>query len=131
VSEENVEAIRTLYDHLSRTRELNREDYAPGATFDASRLAGFGFYAGFDEFYAAWRQYRDTFDEWWIEVDDLRGGQGGRVFAAIRDGGRMKASGAEVRQRLFHVWGVRSGKTVAWAVFLDRADALEAAGLRE
>ncbi len=131
MSQENIEVMRVLYDHLNKTGELNRDDWAPDATFDASRLPGFGIYRGFGEFYAAWLPYRDTFDEWWIEVDELLDGEGGRVFAALRDGGRMKGSGGEVRQQVFHVWELRGGKVVAWTVFLDRAEALEAAGLSE
>src|SRR6478736_8083929 len=129
MSQENVEAIRVIYERLNQTGEANREWYAPDATFDGSRLPGFGVYRGFDEFYPAWLQYRDTFEEWWIEVDELLDGQGERVFAAVRDGGRMKASGDEVRQRVFHVWELGEGKVVAWTVFLDRSEALEAAGL--
>ena len=130
MSQENVEAIRVLYDHLNRTGEPNREDYAPDATFDASRLAGFGIYQGFDAFSAAWLPYRETLEEWWIEVEELLDGREDRVFAAVRDGGRMKASGGEVRQRVLHVWELRAGKIVAWTVFLDRSEALEAVGLR-
>jgi hypothetical protein len=63
---------------------LNRDDYAVDATFDASRLPGFGVYSGFDEFNAAWSAYRDTFDDWWIEVEELLDGKGDRVFAAVR-----------------------------------------------
>jgi ketosteroid isomerase-like protein len=131
MSEENVEVMRVLYERLRQTGEPDREVYAPDATFDASRLPGFGIYRGFDEFYAAWLPYRDTFDDWWIEVDELLDGEGGCVFAAVRDGGRMKASGGEVRQRVFHVSELRGGKTVALTVFLDRSEALEAAGLEE
>jgi ketosteroid isomerase-like protein len=128
MSQENIEVMRVAYDHLNQTGEPDREVYAPDATFDASRLPGFGIYRGFDEFYAAWLPYRDTFDDWWIEVDELLDGEGGCVFAAVRDGGRMKASGGEVRQRVFHVSELRGGKTVALTVFVDRSEALEAAG---
>ena len=131
MSQENVETIRVNYEHLNQTGEANREWYAPDVTFDGSRLPGFGVYRGFDEFYAAWLQYRDTFEEWWIEVDELLDGQGDRVFAAVRDGGRMKASGGEVRQRVFHVSELRAGKIIAQTFFLNRSEALEAAGLRE
>jgi ketosteroid isomerase-like protein len=131
MSQQNVEAIRVIYDRLNRTGELNRDDWAADATFDASRLPDFGIYRGFDEFYAAWSPYRDTFDEWWIEVEELLDGKGNRVFAAVRDGGRMKASGSEVRQQFFHVSELRAVKIVAWTVFLERSEALEAAGLRD
>jgi ketosteroid isomerase-like protein len=129
MSQENVEVVRLSYARLNQTGEL--EHYAGVATFDASRLPGFGVYRGFDEFNAAWVQYRDTFDEWWIEVEELLDGKGNRVFATVRDGGRMKASGSEVRQQIFHVWELRAGEIVAWVAFLDRSEALEAAGLRE
>jgi ketosteroid isomerase-like protein len=131
MSQQNVEAIRVFYDHLNQTGEPIREAYAPDATFDASRLPGFGIYRGLDEFYAAWLPYRDTFDKWWIEVEELLDGHRERVFAAVRDGGRMKASGGEVRQRVFHVWELRTGKIIAQTMFLDRSEALEAAGLTE
>jgi ketosteroid isomerase-like protein len=129
MSQENVEVVRVQYDHLNRVGEPKSEDFAPNARFDASRLPGFGIYRGLDEFYAAWLQYRDTFDEWWIEVEELLDGQGERVFAAVRDGGRMKASGGEVRQQVFHVLELRGGKIIAQTFFLSRSDALEAAGL--
>src|SRR6476620_7178629 len=128
MSQENVEAIRVIYDRLNQTGEANREDFAPDATFDGSRLPGFGVY-GFDEFYAAWLQYRDTFERWWIEVEALLSGQGERVFAAVRDGGRMTASGTEVHQRVFHVFELRGGRVIAQTFFLNRDEALEAAGL--
>ncbi len=115
MSQENVAVVRAIYDRLNETGDpsANREDVAPDATFDASRLPGFGIYRGFDEFAAAWIQYRDTFEEWWIEVEELLDGQGERVFAAVRDGGRLKASGGEVRQRVFHLWELRGGKVIA------------------
>jgi ketosteroid isomerase-like protein len=131
MSKENVEVVRLQYGHLNRVGEPNREEVSPDAVFDASKLPGFGITRGLEAFLAEWVPYRDTFDEWWIEVDELIDGQHGRVFAAVRDGGRMKASGAEVRNPVFHVWELRNGKIVAWTGFLDRAAALEAAGLRE
>jgi len=126
-----VEFVRTQYERLNRVGQLNQDDSAPDAAFDASRILGFGIYRGLDDFLAAWVSYRDTFDQWWIEVDELLDGQGERVFAAVWDGGRMKSSGDEVRQRVFHVWELGEGKVVAWTVFLDRSEALEAAGLSE
>ncbi len=131
MSQENVEMAKRFYDRLNQTGEANREVFAPDATFDVSRFPGFGVYRGFDEFYAAWLQYRDTFDEWGIDVEELLDGEGERVFAAVEDGGRMKATGGEVRQRAFHVWELRGGKIIALAFFLNRSEALEAAGLSE
>src|SRR5512142_3231919 len=109
MSQENVEIVRLQFDHLNRVGEPNREAVTPDAVFDASRLTGFGITRGLEEFLAEWLPYRDTFDEWWIEIDELLDGQHDRVFVAVRDGGRMKVSGAEVRNPVFHVWELRNG----------------------
>ena len=45
--------------------------------------------------------------------------------------GRGKGSGVEVSLRYWNVLWVEEGKAVRWVEFLDREDALEAAGLRE
>ena len=129
MSEENVEIIRAVYDDLNRFGEPNPERFAPDAKFDASRFPGFGIYRGSDEFLAAWRPYRQTFDEWRVRVEELIDCPGGRVFGAARDGGRIKDSGGEVSNLYFHVWELDAGKVVVWTVFTDRSPALEAAGL--
>jgi limonene-1,2-epoxide hydrolase len=131
MSQENVEVIRGVHEHLHRTGEQPREAYAEDLTGDASRLPGFGVYRSREEVISAWLAYRDTFDEWWLEVKEVLDGQGDRVFVATRDGGQMKASGSEVHNDFFNVYELRDGKIVAWTVFLDRTQALEAAGLRE
>jgi hypothetical protein len=131
MSNENLTAIEGLYEHLNRAGELSPGDYTLNATFDASRIAGFSTYRSFDDFYADWLPYRKTFDEWSVEVEELLEGEEERFFVAVRDHGRMKASGGEVQNRVFHVWELRTGKVTAWTVYLDRAEALEAAGLSE
>ncbi len=131
MSRENVEIVRANYDRLNEVGEPDREIYVPDLIADVSRLPGFGIYRDLDGFVTAWREYRDMFDEWWIEVEEVLDGREERVFAAVRDGGRMKSSRSEVRNRLFHVWELREGKIIALTVFLDRTEALDAAGLRE
>ena len=130
MSRENVEIVRSKYDHLNEVGEPDREIFAPDLVADLSRLGG-GIARDLDSHLAAWFEYRNTFDEWWIEVEEIVAGRGERVFAVIRDGGRMKSSRSEIRNRFFHVWELRDGKIVALTVFLDRSEALEAAGRRE
>jgi ketosteroid isomerase-like protein len=60
-----------------------------------------------------------------IHVDERR------VVTAVRDGGRMKGSDAEVWNRFFHVWTFAEGKIIRLSIHTDRDRALEAAGLRE
>jgi ketosteroid isomerase-like protein len=131
MSQENVEIVRAGYDHLNQVGEANRELFDPDATIDATRLPGFGFYRDVDAFVAAWLPYRDTFDEWRIEVEQLIEGRRERVIAFVHDGGRIKGSTREILQPVFHVYEFRAGKVVSLQIFLDRAEALEAVGLSE
>jgi hypothetical protein len=63
MSQENVEVVRVLYDRLNQTGEPSPATYAADATFDASRLPGFGICRGFDEFHAVWLPQMDTFGQ--------------------------------------------------------------------
>jgi len=58
-----------------------------------------------------------------IHVEDRQ------VVVAVRDGGRLRQSDAEVWNRFFHVWTFRNGKIVRRSSHSDRDRALEAAGL--
>jgi ketosteroid isomerase-like protein len=53
------------------------------------------------------------------------------VVTAVRDGGRMKGSDAEVWNDLFHVWTFRDRRVLRISSHTDKNRALEAAGLRE
>ena len=57
--------------------------------------------------------------------------QGDDVFIAGLQVGRGRHSGLDTRVPTFHVFTVRDQKIVAMRAFPERADALEAAGLRE
>ena len=54
-----------------------------------------------------------------------------RVVTAVRDGGRMKGSDAEVWNDFFHVWTFWDGRVLRISFHNDKRRALEAAGLSE
>jgi uncharacterized protein len=65
----------------------------------------------------------DAFDDFTVElleVEEL----GGRVVVSMRQRGRGKASGAEVDDRLTHVWTLRDGRAIALRSFADHEDAV-------
>ena len=63
------------------------------------------------------------------ELEEVVYADEGRVVNAVRDGGRMRGTDAEVWNRAFHVWTFRDGRIVRLSVHTDRARALEVAGL--
>jgi SnoaL-like protein len=57
---------------------------------------------------------------------------GDNVVIAVRMSGKCRGDGVEPGMRLFSIWTLREGKVVrVTGGYRDRAEALEAAGLRE
>ena len=72
----------------------------------------------------------ETFAEVHIEMSEFRDlGHGLVAFGRTRN--RGKASGVETETPLALVTEIRDGKTISIRAYLDRAEALEAAGLSE
>jgi ketosteroid isomerase-like protein len=65
-----------------------------------------------------------------IAIDDIMEGDGGRVIAFIRAKGRGRNTGVDVELASAQVWTLRDGKAVHVRLYLDREEALEAAGVR-
>ena len=76
-------------------------------------------------------QYRSTWDELALEVLESIEAPDDRVFVFIRQTGRGRESGVPIVIHFFEVLAARDGKFRKLEFFRHRADALEAAGLRE
>jgi len=72
----------------------------------------------------------ETFAEVHIEMSEFRD-LGDGLVAIGRTRTRGKASGAETETPLAFVTEIRNGKTISIRAYLDKAEALEAAGLSE
>jgi ketosteroid isomerase-like protein len=72
----------------------------------------------------------DRGSEFYVEVDELRD-LGDRVLANGRMRGRGMASGVETESPISYLVEFENGKAIRVHTFLDHAEALEAAGLRE
>jgi len=78
-----------------------------------------------------WHQrWFDAWDELHANPEELMSTEE-VVFATVSVRGRGAGSGTEVRQRFFHVTDVRNGRIERIREFLERDEALEAAGLSE
>ena len=132
MSIENVEIVRRTVDaYPSGDVEAVLADYDPEVVFDVSsaRPEGGVFWGregveeGIQAWVGRWAEYR-------FEVEDIIDA-GDRVLMIIREFGRGEGSGVEVNQHTFWVQTMRNGKIVRAKLFVDRDQALEAAGLRE
>jgi ketosteroid isomerase-like protein len=132
MSEENVEVVRRIYDEYVDRPEAVRELYHPDYETDVTDVApDFDVIRGFDAALEALRSYMETFEDFYIELDEVIHADEEHVVVEVRDGGRMRGSDSVVRNPRFHVYAFRDGKVVRFSSHLDKNRALEAAGLSE
>jgi ketosteroid isomerase-like protein len=81
------------------------------------------------------RQWRrdiyEQFEEWRVEIDDIREVDKGRYLGLGRVHLRGKGSGVEFDQPLGWVFEMRDGMLCHMRVYVDQDEALEAVGLGE
>jgi ketosteroid isomerase-like protein len=123
MSEENVEVVRGVYDAWQRgdfkaALEPLHEDVEWFGPPDISRAGGEGVERGHEGVRRSVGRWMGTWVDHRFELRELID------FEA-------RGSGVEVSEEIFSVWTLQAGKIVRQRMFRDRAQALEAAGLRE
>ena len=137
MSQENVKTITRLYDEfLSRPERVY--DPAIFQFFDpaveirqsATLLGTDGTFHGYDGLARSAREVFESFRD--IHLVPIRFIDGGdHVVATVETRAYGKHSGVKLNERVGHVWTLRGGRIVAWHVYLDPTQALEAVGLSE
>jgi ketosteroid isomerase-like protein len=133
MSQENVEIVRAQYasfqalgegadvrSHFLRFFAADAE-YWPVEEIDAI--------CGHDALIRYTERWLDAWDSYRDQVDEIIDG-GEVVVGAVTVHGRGMGSGVEVAQTMFHVFEIRDAKITRLREYLDRGQALEAAGLR-
>ena len=96
----------------------------------ASVLGTEGTFHGYDGLARSARELFETFrDIHWVPVRLIDSGD--HVVATVDTRAYGKQSGVEVNVRGGHVWTLREGRIVAWHVYMDPTQAIEAAGLSD
>jgi ketosteroid isomerase-like protein len=133
MSQENVEIVRRSYELVNDGLDiLPREFMDPDYEFDARDVVpSYGVIRGYEAVRAALREYWQTFEGFSLEFKEVVHADEERVVTAVRDGGRIKGSDAEIWNDLFHVWTFRDGKILRVSSHNEKSRALKAAGLQE
>ena len=76
-------------------------------------------------------RYRSTWDELTLEIVEFIEAPNERVLVFVRQTGRGRESGVPIVIHFFELFTIREDKVRVLEFFRHRADALEAAGLRE
>jgi len=133
MSQENVEIVRALFEAWERGGlDAAAEFLDPRIDWRAAEDApdDAGPISGVDAMRAYAHDWLDDFDELSFEPEELIDA-GEQVVAVQRISGRAKASGIETELRYAVVYTVRDGKIVRGREYWERAQPLEAVGLRE
>jgi ketosteroid isomerase-like protein len=133
MSQGNVEIVREAYSRYSEGGfEAMMEMASADVEFEVSDvMPDMGGIHGREAAEPLFRSYAEMFDDFHITLEEVVASDGEKVVTAARDGGRIKGSDAEVRNRFFHAFTIRNGEIVRWSSHVERSRALEAAGLSE
>jgi uncharacterized protein len=127
MSDENVGVVKQLF------LALETDDFATALQlFDAEVewSPTEGTYHGIEGVGTSFIEWMEPWDEHHIEPEEFVQGDD-RVLVTVHLTARGQGSGMEINQRFFQVYTVRDGKIRRMVEYLDRARALEAAGLPE
>ena len=133
MSQENVEIVRRMFDAFNRydfeeaTRQL-----APDAELHGTvgGLTEGSLWRGPEQIGDFFAQDREAWDERRLDAEQFIDA-GDSVAVLMHEFRRGKGSGVEMETDTAMVFEVRDGRVVRIQGYMDRGEALEAAGLRE
>jgi uncharacterized protein len=134
MSQENVEVVREGWDAWIRgdLPALLRH-FDPNVVWDTSHFHDWpeSTYHGIEGVERFLSEWSDVWADYGLHVDDIRAAPDGRVVSLIVQRGKGRSSGLAMEMKTAQVATLRDGKVTRIDNYEDRAEALEAAGLRE
>ena len=132
MSEQNVDVVRGIWE-ADRRRDVEavHAAYAPDIEWEdhAGLWGDWGVARGPDGIRQAWRRWYEAFEDVHMEFGEVAA-EGDVVVVTYELSARGRGSGVEVQQSITLIWTLEAGKVVRIRAYTDRAEALEAAGLR-
>src|SRR6266542_3940838 len=133
MSQENVEIVRRAFETFAAQGPQAMVDFwdpeielwLPSGLIQAG-----GTYRG----HAAVLNWMKEWAEAWEEIDytpEEFTEAGDSILVRVLYDGRGKGSGVRVEGRFWYLFKLRNGRLLSWRLYPEKAEALEAAGLRE
>jgi ketosteroid isomerase-like protein len=132
MSRENVEIVRAVYERWGEGDFRAILDVVDPLVLFVLRppLPESGTYLGVERLVEYTRGFLEPWSHITIEAEDITD-LDGTVIATVRQRAVGSGSGAETDLCYFQVWSFRGRKVIRLENFMERAEALEAAGLRD
>jgi ketosteroid isomerase-like protein len=128
---ESVETLRRAYVEWAQGDFSRREIFDPNIEgVWAAELPDAHVDHGVEALFASSREWLSTWEGFRLEAEAFLTAEDKIVVLVVLHG-KGKGSGAEVATSAAHVWTMRRDKAIRVEAYMDRAKALEAAGLRE
>jgi uncharacterized protein len=132
MSEQSIDVVRRVYEAAkARDTESVLALYDADVELDATRLglvgSAVGIFRGHDGLRSLFREWNEAWAKVEYSYDELID-EGDKVVSVVTRHARGRSSGIDVQRPFALVWTVRDGKVVRVEWFLDREEALEAAG---
>jgi uncharacterized protein len=130
VSQSNVEIVLDGYARFNAGEQIPELWFwHPDAEYHAAREdPDSAVHRGIDAIRRQFASWLDAYPDLTVEPVEARG-QGDKVFLWVRFAGHGAASGAPLEMELAHVYTLRDGKGVRAVEYMDRDEAVQAAGL--
>jgi ketosteroid isomerase-like protein len=129
VSQENVEIVQRMYEAFhGGDFEAALAHFDDEVVIDTThgRVDG-GVAQGRDSVAPMIAQWIAAFEDWREEIDEIRA-LGDKVYVAATQRGRGKETGIDVETPYGIVYEVRDGRIARLTMYIERKDALRAAG---
>ena len=132
MSQENVEIVRNRYARYNAGERVpDLGFWHKDAEYHAAREdPDSAIHSGIDAIRRQFERWNEAYPDLKVEPLEAKG-KGDRVFLWVRFTGHGAASGVPMEMELAHVYTMRDGKAAHVVEYMNRNDALEAAGLSE
>src|SRR5689334_979612 len=128
----NLEQLAAAYQAFSETGEIVGAHLAPDFEMQqaSSIIDSAGVFHGPNAFRDVLRELEEAFEDFRAEAEEFIEASTGEIVVLVHVLGRGRGSGAEMDNRIAHVWSFRDDKAVRMVAYEEQADALAAVGVR-
>jgi ketosteroid isomerase-like protein len=128
----NIERLRVAYEAFNRTGEIVVAHLAPDFEMQqaSSIIDSAGVFHGPDAFRDVLRELEEAFEDFRAEAEEFIRASAGEIVVLLHVLGRGRSSGAEMDNRIAHVWTFRGDKAVRMVAYEEQADALASVGVQ-